>query len=373
MKGISEKSSIDYKYHKNIQSWELSTGKPFFGGLPIIMTMHYPNAAGSCINSFSTKVLLSEHQAMIIVFLHVASLACTLTANIMVVGSLIGAKQLESKINRMFFALGICDGTVAALVQPFIITMLLMKRDERFCELELAIQALSIFCTHCSVFFVVAVGIERLISIKAAQLPQNASNISYKRPYLLLFLCIFAAAAVSSSLTICSWIGLFYVANIILLVLDFFILVLVYSAYIEMYRSVSRHVKETAFLRKNKDPHAAYATEMAKAITLIVFFLFLSYIPYLTSGVVIFHVTFMQGSALNGTHAFITYLAYNFVYLNSFFNPVIVLYKNKKLLTYVIKKLRHTRQSFTPNSIIQNVDSYFKPVSIRDLQPHVLS
>lgn len=335
--------------------------------------MYDPNAGDVCANFFSSKVRLSENQTIIIVSMQIATLVCTLTANGMLVGSLIGAKQLDSKINRMFFALGICDGVVAAIVQPSIVLMLLLKREQQFCELELAVQTLSTFCTHCSAFFVVAVGIERLISIKATQLPQNASNISYKRPYLLLLLCVIAAAAVSASQTVCSKIGLFYVAHIILLILDFFILVLVYSAYIEMYRSVARHVKETAFLRRNKGSSAAYATEMAKAITLIVFFLFVSYIPFLTSGVIIFHMTFMQGNLFNGTHAFITYLAYNFVYLNSFFNPVIVLYKNRKLSAYIVEKFRLTTRSFTPNSILQNIDSFFKPISIREVQPHILS
>ena len=335
--------------------------------------MFAPKAGDFCANFFSAKVLLSENQAMIVVFLQIATLACTLTANTLLVSSLIGAKQLDSKINRMFLALGICDGVVAVIVQPLIILMLLLKREQQLCELELAVQTLSTFCTHCSAFFVVAVGIERLISIKATQLPQSAGNISYKRPYILLLLCVIAAAAVSTSQTVCSKIGLFYVAHITLLIFDFFILVLVYSAYIEMYRSVARHVKETAFLRRNKQSTAAYATEMAKAITLIVFFLFVSYIPFLTSGVIIFHMTFMQGSLFNGTHAFITYLAYNFVYMNSFFNPVIVLYKNRKLSTYIVEKFRRTTRSFTPNSIIQNIDSFFKPISIRDVQPHVSS
>ena len=326
---------------------------------------------GPCLNSFSATTLLSSNQVVIVVFLHITTLICTLVANIMVIGSLIGAKQLDSKINRMFLALGICDGAIAALVQPLTIVLLLAEKEQQFCDLELGVQALSVFCTHCSAFFVVAVGIERLITIKASKMPQNASTVSYKRPYLLLSLCIIAATAVSASLTICSRMGMFYIAHIMLVILDFCILILVYSAYIDMYRSVARHVRETAFLRKNKESNVAYATEMAKAITLIVFFLFVSYIPYLTSGVIIFHLTFMQGKDLNSTHTFITYLAYNFVYLNSFFNPVIVLHKNRKLLTYVRKKLRRTRRSFTPTSFTQNIDSFFKPASIRDIQPQV--
>jgi len=333
--------------------------------------MHNLKNGGPCLNLFSARTLLSNSQVVIVVFLHITTLICTLAANIMVVGSLIGAKQLDSKINRMFFALGICDGAIAALVQPLTIVLLLTKKEQQFCDLELGIQALSTFCTHCSAFFVVAVGIERLISIKASRMPQNATTVSYKRPYLLLSLCIIAATTVSASLTICSKMGMFYIAHIISIILDFCILILVYSAYIDMYRSVARHIRKTAFLRKNKDTNVAYATEMAKAITLIVFFLFVSYIPYLISGVIIFHLTFMQGKGLNSTHAFITYLAYNFLYLNSFFNPVIVLYKNRKLFTYVVKKLRRTKRSFTPNSFTQNIDSFFKPASIRDIRPQV--
>ena len=308
---------------------------------------------------------------MTVVGIHILTMVCTFTANIMVVGSLIGAKQLDSKINRMFFALSVCDGIVAVVVQPMTILMLVIKRDQRFCDMELAVQTLSTFSTHCSAYFVVAIGVERFLSIKASQLPRNASQISYKRPYLLLFTCIFAAASVSASYSIATRADLFNLAHIVLVILDFFTLLSVYSVYIEMYRSVARHVKETAFLRRNNDSNAAYAVEMAKAISLIIFFLFVSYIPYLTSGTVIFHTTFMQGKTINDKHAFATYLTYNCVYLNSFFNPVIVLHKNKKLFAYVKKKIRTTTRSFAPNSVVQNVDSILKPVTIRDVRPRV--
>lgn len=325
-----------------------------------------------CTNSFASKVLLSHYQAMVVVALNAGIMIFTLVANIMLVASLIGTKQLDSRINRMFLALSLCDTVIAAIVQPLNIAVLFVRRDQRFCELELTVQALSICSTHCSAYIVVAIGIERLLSIKASQLPRNTTNISYKRPYVLLSICVISAAVVSASMTICSKYDMYYVAHMTLLILDFFALVIVYSVYIEMYRSVARHVRETAFLRQNQSSStAAYATEMVKAITLIIFFLFVSYIPYITSGVIVFQMTFMQGSAANETHAFITYIAYNFVYLNSFFNPVIVLYKNRKLFGYIKEKIVHTTRSFKPNASDANADSLFKPVTVRDVRPRV--
>lgn len=333
--------------------------------------MTHPNIEDYCINAFSTRALLTNYQAIAVVLLNSSIMICTLTANIMVVASLFGTKQLDLKINRMFLALTICDSVVASIVQPLIIFMLLVKREQRYCKLELAVQALALFSTHCSAFIVVAIGVERLLSIKASQVPQNATNISYKRPYSLLFICIVSAAAVSSSMTVCSNYGLFYVAQMILLILDFSALILVYSVYVEMYRSVARHVKETAFLRKNQSSNAAYAAEMVKAITLIIFFLFFSYVPYLVSGVIVFNMTFMQGSEVNDVHVFITYITYTFVYLNSFFNPAIVLHKNRKLFTYIKDKIRHTTKSFKLNKAVDNVDSLFKPISVRDVRPRI--
>ena len=325
-----------------------------------------------CNNVFSAKALLSQYQVIVVISLNVIIMLLVCAANMMVIVSLIATKQLESKINRMFLALSICDICVAVIVQPSVALLFVIKRDHILCDAELTIQALSLFFPRCSAFFIVAIGVERLLSVKSTNVPRRSSQISYKRPYLLMTLGFLASLALAACVTFSSIYGFFYVAQFIILIIDFFALVTVYSAYIEMYRSVMNHVKDTAILRKNNTGNStAYAAEMVKAIMIIIFFLFLSYIPYISGGVVICHKTLMRGELLDGTYGFITYVTHNLVYLNSFFNPVIVLYKNKRLYRYIKEKLLWSSDSFAPNTSKPKLNSILKPVSNYEVTPRI--
>ena len=326
-----------------------------------------------CPNVFSARILLTQYQALAVTIFNSITMILTFASNIMVTVSLFGAKQLDSKVNRMFLGLSICDICVAVIVQPLTLILFTLKQKERSCQLELVTQSLSLFFAHSSAFFIVAIGIERFVSVKDLNLPRDTNNISYRRIYAFMTVCVMMAATVAVAMTLSSLHQVYSMAHIILLIVDLCALISVYTAYIETYRVVIRHAKETKFLRANQSTSPSYTTAMVKAIMLIIFFLFISYIPYLSSGIVLFHETQVAGKSINATYAFITYFTNIFVYLNSFFNAVIVLSKNKALLRYLKERFHSASKRFVVNPTQSNKDNCFGTISLNQIRPGLAS
>eukprot|EP00794_Sanderia_malayensis_P008102 gene8102-8970_t len=289
----------------------------------------------------------------VIAVLNFIMIPCTLATNIALLYSLSKTRQLGSVVNNLFMCLCVSDCCIATIVQSLIAVLFTVYRHEHACYVEMSAQFLTFLFGHFSGFVIVVIGIDRYIHMKYLQ--KYDSIVTKRRAVLTLILCGFAALAIAAGYTLSTIYDVFQWLNMSILLIDLAAIMTIYTAYCQAYYKVKQHLKRTKGLRttvaspssprsKKMRPAApSYAMSMIVTIVLILGAVFLCYVPYVCVGMMAFYRVQMKQQQLSPALAFSIYLTYLFVYLNSFLNAAIFIYKNDAVRKLLRSKLGITR------------------------------
>lgn len=299
----------------------------------------------NCNNAFVGRLALEEYQSTIIAVLNFLMMPCTLVANIVVIAGLYRTRQLGSTVNNLFLCLSISDLCIAVIVQSLVGILFTSYKQEPSCALETTTQCLTFLFGHASGFTIVAVGIDRYIHMKYLQ--KYATIMTKTRSKIMIGFSFAAAMGMGSAYTLSTIYDVFQWVNMVILLADFSAIVIIYVAYIEAYSKVKKHIKNTRGLRKGEKNAPSYAISMITTILLILGAVFICYVPYVIAGMIGFYQVQIQERRLLPGTAFLIYLTYQLVYLNSCLNAMIFTYKNEPVRKFFLGKLRFV---FKPES-----------------------
>ena len=318
----------------------------------------------NCDNAFVGRLALEGYQSTVIAVLNFLMMPCTLVANIVVIAGLYRTRQLGSTVNNLFLCLSVSDLCIAVIVQSLVGILFTSYRQEPSCALETTTQCLTFLFGHASGFTIVAVGIDRYIHMKYLQ--KYTTIMTKTRAKIMIGFSFTAAIGMGAAYTLSTIYDIFQWVNMVILLADFSAVVIIYVAYIEAYSKVKKHIKNTQGLRKGEKNAPSYAISMITTILLILGAVFICYVPYVIAGMIGFYQVQIQKRLLPSGTAFLIYLTYQLVYLNSCLNAVIFTYKNEPVRRFFLGKLRFVSESDTtaastysvPLSAIKNKNKF---------------
>ena len=308
----------------------------------------------SCDNAFAGRLVLEDHQSLVIAVLNFMMVPCTLVANILVIIGLCRTRQLGSTVNNLFLCLSVSDSCICAIVQSLVGTLFTAYRKEPNCKLEMTTQCLTFLFGHASGFTIVAIGIDRYIHMKYLQ--RYDAIMTKTRAKIMTVFSFTAAVVMGAAYTLSTAYSIYQWVNMVILLADFTAVIIIYIAYIEAYWQVRDHIKNTKGLRKAAKGAPTYAVSMITTILLILGAVFTCYVPYVVVGIIGFYQVQIKGRQLPPSVAFAIYLTYLLVYLNSCLNAVIFIYKNDPVRKFILRQL-HVRWEPTTDTPINSTDS----------------
>ena len=296
-----------------------------------------------CETCFSAKAYLEPWQSKTIVELNTAIIVTTLITNIAVIISIVKTKQLNNASNLIICLLSISDCTIACVAQPFIsITFL---KQQFTCSFEIATQFFTSSFGHLSGCCIVAIAVDRMMHMR--YLNTYAQILTRKRIFLICLGCILMAFMVGLSYTFASINAVYEIVNTIILVLDCFLIMLISLAYLNVYRKINRHVKNTENIRTmnrtinskgNGRKKTEYVMSMVKVIARILISVWIAYFPYTITSLLWDYRTSVFTMGIKDHLSFILYLTHMLVYLNSTMNAVIFLSGNESSRAFIMMK-----------------------------------
>ncbi len=315
----------------------------------------------SCDNAFIGRLVMPGHLHTMIAALNCIMIPCTFTANLIMIYSLFKTRQLGSIVNRFFLCLCVSDCCIAIIVQSLVAILFTLYRDQHACYLEMSTQFLTFLFGHFSGFTIVAIGIDRYVHMKYLQ--RYDSIITKRRAVIAVLCCGFSAIIMGSAYTLSTVYGIFQWVNMAILLADFVAIIIICAAYIQAYNKVRDHLNRTKGLRSaspykqasssntKKTSAPSYAIAMIITIMLILGAVFVCYVPYVCVGMMRFYRVQIKGKALYPSLAFGIYLTYLLVYLNSFLNAAIFIYKNDAIRQFIKNRFRSPKNyDVTPST-----------------------
>ena len=309
----------------------------------------------SCDNAFAGRIVLQGHQSITIAVLNFLMMPCTLVANIIVIAGLCRTRQLGTTVNNLFLCLSITDACIAVVVQTLVGVLFTFFREKPMCGLEVATQFLTFLFGHASGFTIVAVGIDRYVHMKYLQ--KYNAIMTRTRAKIMIGVSFTSAIGMGLAYTLSTVYNKYQWVNMIILLADLSAVIIIYVAYIEAYSRVKKHVKSTRGLRKGAKNAPSYAMSMITTILLILGAVFVCYVPYVIAGTIGFYQVQIKGRILSRNTAFLIYLTYLLVYLNSCLNAVIFIYKNDPVRKFFLGALcyRWKPEPCTPGNSTDSV------------------
>ena len=250
----------------------------------------HPQLHDACITVFTPIQNLEKWQRISFAMLNSTTAIGILLLNTSVILSLFKTKQLDNPFDALILSVSVSECRMAVTGQTLIVVSL--SRPTLTCTFQMITQFLSIFFPHLSGLLIITIAVCRALYITYSK--NIACHLSKEYLSIILFFCLLTAFLIGITYTLSTIHGNFHQVNIIILTLDLMLILIGLLSYLCLYRKVVNHVKKSSNTGRAKSVcrHSKHkkiyseAVSMTRIINRLIFMLCMSYIPYISVGLV---------------------------------------------------------------------------------------
>ena len=302
-----------------------------------------------CPCDFDFRFHLSDTQLDGLSFFFAMLIPLIVSINLMVVIMIIKVKDLSPRANRFYLAISLSDICLGITGVPLLTSALTTYRNTKSCMVEGLGIFFSLLFTHISGFNICSIAIERYIHIRY---PLRWSQIltNTRLNALLIFNAVYSLMIASTFSAV--FYGQFVTINALVTVLDTIIVGVTYTVYLKsyfmMYNKVKSRQEQSEVISQNRDQSAPeYLPYVAKTVFLILFALFLFYLPYMFVILFIAVKTKLLRQKLSQEIKFLYIFSHGNAFINSIVNALIFLMRNRVVKRILRRKIRNYFARFT--------------------------
>ena len=278
----------------------------------------------TCESMNSGRKYLSSPQSNVLIAFNTVIMMLSLFANLSVVYSITATNQIRIVSMRLILYLSISDCCLAVIFQPLFVVMLTVYSDSSNCTFEYTLQFIHISVAHIPAYIIFVITFERLFRMR--NLKRVAVVLPYWKVHLAVAIAIFVALLHGIFYVIGTRLHVFAKVSLVAIIIDIFLLLVVFLAYFMMIFIVKKQKSEVA-RRQVLNNVDQLITRLATKILITVA---CCYFPYVT-------LTFLRSIFIDKTTGetrkwlhFALLLSYILTFTNSFANAIIFLNLNKK-------------------------------------------
>ena len=265
--------------------------------------------------------------------------AMNILTNSFLIYAIIKTSKRGDIYSKFILCLSISDCCVGIIVQPMGI-MLLTYFAEHNCEAELAAQFVAYIFSQISFVMIMIVAFDRFLHMK--YLHRYPIYMTEKRAKLLVAINVMLAFCIASCSVVASLHRKFVIFNVILVVIDAFVVTATYVFYAFTYMTVYQHtvqMRNEQLETRNVLPFTTKSVpkhnlELAKTIFFIFTAVTICYLPYFVLGLVWSYYNYPHSKRiqLHQTLDILVWWSFIFTHLNSTLNTIILSARNKRIV-----------------------------------------
>ena len=298
-----------------------------------------------CENAFADRVILDSVQSTTIAVLVVLLIVLAASVNTILAYAMYKCKLLKSRGNFYLFLLTISDGFYSISIMPLFLMLFTKYSKKRKCSLELATCFMGQSIFNISTYLITLIAFHRYLKIDPSM-----KNLSYKglkhsamsgRIANFLVVCCFVIPIAHGFIST-PFFGrsLFAVANAVVKGINFTTFLIICGLYIRVYYRFSKKRDKTIEkMNESAQGKKPYKNEFMKTVLLILIALVVTVLPYFITDVWTSYIIYIDKQNASSKLTFSYYLCLTTIAVNCIANALIVIYRNRKVKTFLWCKL----------------------------------